>query len=69
MGDVTDAILEGELCQQCCVYIDDNIQGFPRYCYDCKPKTKKISDKKRASLRAKRKRKLKRRRERAQSNE
>jgi hypothetical protein len=64
MGDVTEAIMEGELCQTCCVWIDDNIQGFPRYCNDCKPKPHKtISDAKRLSLRAKRKRKLKARRE------
>ena len=55
MGDVTDSIMEGELCQSCCVWIDDNVQGFPRYCDDCKPKPT-ISDAKRAKLKAKRKR-------------
>jgi hypothetical protein len=67
MGDIADAIIEGELCQECACWIDDNIQGFPRYCEDCKPKTKTISDKKRASLRAKRKRRRQRKRE--QNNE
>jgi predicted Zn-ribbon and HTH transcriptional regulator len=62
MGDVTDSIMEGILCEECGVYIDDNPQGFPRRCNDCKPKST-ISDAKRARLRAKRKRKLKNRRE------
>jgi hypothetical protein len=62
MGDVTDSIMQGELCEECCVYIDDNDQGFPRKCSDCKP-TRTINDNKRIKLRAKRKRKLKARRD------
>lgn len=64
MGKITEAILEGELCQQCACWIDDNIQGFPRYCSDCKPKSKRtISNKKRLELRNLRKAKRKQKRE------
>jgi hypothetical protein len=56
MGDVSDAIMEGELCEECGVWINHNYQGFPRSCSDCKPK--------KSSSKAKRKRKLKRKRER-----
>ena len=41
MGDVTDAILEGALCEQCGVYIDSPAGGFPRKCDDCKPKRRR----------------------------
>jgi len=41
MGDVTDAILEGVLCEQCGVYIDSPAGGFPRKCDDCKPKRRR----------------------------
>jgi hypothetical protein len=62
MGDVTDSIMQGELCEECCVYIDDNDQGSPRKCIDCTP-NRAISDNKRIKLRAKRKRKLKAKRD------
>ena len=63
MGEIVDMIMEGELCEECVGWIDDNAQGFPRKCSDCRPK-KVISPQKRAALRAKRKRQRKRRKER-----
>lgn len=47
MGDVVDSIMEGVLCQECGVYIDDNDQGFPRSCSGCKPNKNKSNAKKR----------------------
>jgi hypothetical protein len=35
MGDITEMILEGVLCEQCGVLIDGNISGYPRTCGDC----------------------------------
>ena len=34
MGEVTDMILEGVLCEQCGVYIGEAV-GYPRCCDDC----------------------------------
>jgi hypothetical protein len=42
MGEIADAMLEGVLCQECGVFIDDSkhpgyvgASGYPRYCYGC----------------------------------
>ena len=35
MGDVADAILEGDLCQGCGVYIGPG-NGYPRWCKQCR---------------------------------
>lgn len=43
MGDMAELVLEGVLCQECGVLIDDDdwpgaegmACGHPRYCYDC----------------------------------
>lgn len=40
MGDIADAILEGEMCQVCGVYMEDYIEdgigpGFPQTCIGC----------------------------------
>lgn len=40
MGEVTDSILEGEICQNCGVWMDDFIEdgygaGYPQTCADC----------------------------------
>lgn len=32
MGEIAEAMLEGDLCEGCGVYIDDDARGFPRYC-------------------------------------
>jgi hypothetical protein len=36
MGDITGMILDGILCEQCGVFIDEDYGGFPRNCDDCK---------------------------------
>lgn len=37
MGEIADAILNGDMCQSCGVYIeDDEANGFPRDCASCK---------------------------------
>lgn len=47
MGDTADMMIEGILCQQCGVYIDDSeAEGFPRNCSSCEPKRKKKMDNK-----------------------
>ncbi len=36
MGDIADAMLNGEMCEQCGEYIDDgNDGGYPRKCAGC----------------------------------
>lgn len=40
MGEIADAIIEGEMCEDCgCFFEDGAAPGFPRSC--CKPKKKK----------------------------
>ncbi len=34
MGEITEMILEGILCQECGEYIGDG-DGFPVFCSDC----------------------------------
>jgi hypothetical protein len=34
MGDIADAILDGDLCQVCGEYMEDG-DGFPRTCAGC----------------------------------
>lgn len=36
LGDVADAILDGDLCQVCGDAMDDDGEGFPVTCEDCK---------------------------------
>ncbi len=35
MGDISDMMLDGTLCEQCGEYIDDDEGGFPRLCAAC----------------------------------
>lgn len=35
MGETTEMILEGILCESCGVFIDDANPGYPRRCEDC----------------------------------
>ena len=35
MGEITEMILAGVLCEQCGVYIDEKASGYPRSCEDC----------------------------------
>lgn len=38
MGEIADAMLEGDLCGTCGVHMDGEGDGFPRYCSDeCDP--------------------------------
>lgn len=36
MGEIADMMLDGTLCQECGVYIDQPGAGVPRSCSDCK---------------------------------
>jgi len=36
MGDIADMMLDGTLCSNCGVYLEDgNPEGYPRQCEDC----------------------------------
>lgn len=35
MGDIADMMIDGILCEQCGVYIDDDPPGHPRLCPSC----------------------------------
>jgi hypothetical protein len=35
MGEIAEAMLDGDLCEGCGVYMGDPGQGFPRRCPDC----------------------------------
>jgi hypothetical protein len=37
MGEIADMMLDGTLCEECGVYLDDDegACGYPRYCEDC----------------------------------
>ena len=41
MGDISEAIIRGEICDTCCKPIDGDSPGYPRQCEDCQPKSKK----------------------------
>lgn len=49
MGDIADMMLDGTLCEGCGMYIGSD-NGFPTYCYDCKPEKKKKKKKKLQNL-------------------
>jgi hypothetical protein len=70
MGEIADMMLEGVLCQECGVYIDDEecgwagACGYPRYCPGCggdpecngAAKTGQYKEKKRRRTRKRRRR-------------
>lgn len=35
MGEIADSIIEGECCQLCGVYFEDEAPGYPRTCAGC----------------------------------
>lgn len=35
MGEITEMILEGILCESCGTLVDGDIAGYPRSCEDC----------------------------------
>lgn len=39
MGEIAEAMLEGELCETCGVYMGDGV-GYPRQCSSCKRESK-----------------------------
>lgn len=42
MGDISEMMLEGTLCEECGAFIEDGDgEGYPRKCEDCEPKKKK----------------------------
>lgn len=45
MGEIADAMINGDLCEQCGDYIGNGI-GIPQKCSDCKPRKKKKNKKK-----------------------
>ena len=40
MGEISDLILEGDICQTCMCELGAG-EGFPRFCNGCKPKPAK----------------------------
>lgn len=36
MGEITEMILEGILCQECGCFISKHGEGYPESCEDCK---------------------------------
>lgn len=40
MGEIAEAMINGELCQECGAWIDGSYEGIPRFCKSCQPKTK-----------------------------
>ena len=46
MGEITEQILNGELCESCAGYIDNDEPGYPRKCSSCKPSKKRIKKQK-----------------------
>jgi predicted Zn-ribbon and HTH transcriptional regulator len=48
MGAITEMILDGILCVECGIFIDEDYMGHPRRCEDCtKSQVKDLLDRKR----------------------
>lgn len=45
MGEIADMMLDGTLCEQCGVYIDDELgsPGYPRLCPACEQQNKRVT--------------------------
>lgn len=41
MGEIAEMMLDGDLCEQCGVYMGSPGQGFPRKCKDCRRENRK----------------------------
>lgn len=37
MGEIADGIVDGEICQECCIPMTDTDIGFPVSCNSCDP--------------------------------
>ena len=35
MGEISDAMINGEMCEDCGIFLDGEPPGHPRYCKDC----------------------------------
>lgn len=44
MGEIADAMLEGDLCAGCGVYLHGESNGVPRYCRDCKRDARQLRE-------------------------
>jgi len=37
MGEIADEVLEGQRCEICCMFFEDDLApGYPRTCAECK---------------------------------
>jgi hypothetical protein len=45
MGEMAEAILNGDFCAECGVYIEGESEGVPRYCEDCEEQEDQINQK------------------------
>lgn len=52
MGELSDMVIDGVLCELCGVYIGDSV-GYPRKCVNCAGTRKKRRKKKRPGKEAK----------------
>lgn len=43
MSEISEMVLEGDLCEICCVDMGDAGEGFPRRCPDCENEDDDIS--------------------------
>lgn len=41
MGEISEMMLDGTLCEGCGVFLNDDPPGYPCRCPDCKPKEKR----------------------------
>ena len=57
MGDITEMMLEGILCQSCGDHLDDSDGDFPQSCADCKKEEKEFEQKRKHTNKRRRKKK------------
>lgn len=44
MGEIANMMINGLMCEQCCVYMDDGEEpGYPRLCAGCRDKDNEIT--------------------------
>lgn len=56
MGDIAEMIVDGDLCQECGVFIEDEPSpGHPRSCADCERDAQRADARKRRPRRGRRK--------------
>ncbi len=52
MGEISEMMLDGTLCSQCGVYIDDEVPDHPRKCSDCAGGRESVVDYRKRSTKA-----------------